>query len=209
MTQSAVEVELDLIDFSDATGGFSFTLHASGGSSFSLAPGLGTDTYSSIEGVIGSAFVDTLTGNGSNNEIWGGAGNDALLGLDGNDALKGDAGADTLTGGLGDDRFVYSTTANSTVAISDSIADFGNGSDQIDLTGIDANAALSGNQDFAWGSTTATAKGVWYSYDAANNRTTIFADTDGNTTAEFRLVLNNYNPGTNPLDQNDFLGLTP
>jgi Ca2+-binding RTX toxin-like protein len=40
----------------------------------------GTDTASGFENLTGSAFDDTLTGDGSANVIDGGAGNDTLIG---------------------------------------------------------------------------------------------------------------------------------
>jgi len=55
------------------------------------------DVLTGIEGAIGSAFDDALSGD---------AGANQLFGLDGNDVLDGGAGADFLDGGLGDDRFV-------------------------------------------------------------------------------------------------------
>ena len=58
------------------------------------------DTYVSIEGVIGSAHDDTLTGLASGIAIlYGGPGDDTLLaGGHGNHQLYGDDGDDTLTG---------------------------------------------------------------------------------------------------------------
>lgn len=57
------------------------------------------DTFASIEGLIGSDYADTLSGNGEDN---------AIEGRDGNDMLIGYGGADTLDGGGGSDRAVYS-----------------------------------------------------------------------------------------------------
>jgi len=74
--------------------------------------GAGRDSLISIEGLVGSAFIDRLVGNTNNNSLDGGAGDDSLYGLEGNDRMFGDAGddylvggtgADTLTGGSGDD----------------------------------------------------------------------------------------------------------
>ena len=48
----------------------------------------GTDTLTSIENVIGSAFNDTLTGNGAANVMEGGAGNDAINGAGGTDTAS-------------------------------------------------------------------------------------------------------------------------
>jgi Ca2+-binding RTX toxin-like protein len=57
------------------------------------------DTLVSIEGLIGSAFADTLTGNDERNELRGGDGADTLSGLGGTDTLRGGNGADKLYGG--------------------------------------------------------------------------------------------------------------
>ena len=42
-----------------------------------------------IEGIIGSAFTDTLIGNSNANALNGGGGADALTGFGGNDTLDG------------------------------------------------------------------------------------------------------------------------
>ena len=60
------------------------------------------DTYTSIEGLVGSAHGDTLGGD---------AGANALHGLAGNDMLNGRGGSDTLVGGAGADRFVFDAVA--------------------------------------------------------------------------------------------------
>lgn len=65
--------------------------------------GDGNDTLSGIEGLIGSVFSDSLTGDASNNDLYGSQGLDTLSGLDGNDYLQGDDGADLLAGGNGND----------------------------------------------------------------------------------------------------------
>ena len=67
------------------------------------------DSYTSIEGLRGSIFDDTLVGNNLDNTLEGMDGNDILIGNDGNDTLTGGLGNDTLTGGDGDDTFVYRT----------------------------------------------------------------------------------------------------
>lgn len=62
------------------------------------------DTYESIEGLIGSAFDDNLSGKtGAENILIGGARNDTLEGADKNDRLYGQDGSDELLGGNGDD----------------------------------------------------------------------------------------------------------
>ncbi|MDQ2066887.1 Hint domain-containing protein [Xinfangfangia sp. CPCC 101601] len=98
---------LDLADYTDSDAGVSINLSnmtASGGH----AAG---DVLSGVDGVIGSAFDDTLIGfdqmgSGSDaytNLFYGGGGNDYIDAKDGNDSLYGGTGNDTLIAGAGDD----------------------------------------------------------------------------------------------------------
>lgn len=73
--------------------------------------------------------VDTIFGNGGNDQLLAGAGQDRLYGGPGNDALHGQAGQDTMTGGAGSDRFHYYLPSDG----GDRITDFGNGDDLIYL----------------------------------------------------------------------------
>ena len=70
------------------------------------------DTITSIEALAGSAYFDTLIGNGEANRLIGLngfdtlrglGGNDLLYGGNGNDRLFGDSGSDLLSGGAGND----------------------------------------------------------------------------------------------------------
>jgi Ca2+-binding RTX toxin-like protein len=60
--------------------------------------GDGHDTLTNIQDLIGSAFNDTLTGDGNDNTLTGGAGNDTFTTGGGND---------TVNGGDGDDTAIY------------------------------------------------------------------------------------------------------
>ena len=106
----------DLIDFSDATGAITFTLNAT--PTFA-APGLGTDTYSNFEGVIGTNFTDNITGTIGADQLRGAGGNDTLSGLAGDDRIVGGTGADIMTGGADNDTFVFDTAPNSVDTITD------------------------------------------------------------------------------------------
>jgi large repetitive protein len=106
----------DLIDFSDGSSGITFTLvqSASTTSANVTGAGLGTDTYSNIEGVIGTQSGDTLTGSALADIIDGNGGNDTIAGGLGGDTIIGGIGADVLRGGTvatpddgASDRFVY------------------------------------------------------------------------------------------------------
>lgn len=87
----------------------------------------------------GMSGHDVLTGNAGNDRLSGGTGNDRLLGGigadtltggDGLDRLNGGAGNDQLNGGAGADRFVFSNGNGI-----DSIVDFRNGVDRIEIAG--------------------------------------------------------------------------
>ncbi len=89
------------------------------------------DTLISIELLYGSQFDDTLIGKGGANTLTGNRGNDTLDGKGGNDTLLGRQGNDTMTGGAGADKFRYTESTFD----HDTITDFEDGLDKIDLTG--------------------------------------------------------------------------
>lgn len=96
----------------------------------------------------GNTGANTLSGLAGNDVLDGGGGVDRLVGGIGDDTLIGAAGQDSLTGGAGADRFVFSAAGDSRPAFFDVIADFVRGADRIDLSVLDANATMAGQQDF-------------------------------------------------------------
>lgn len=83
--------------------------------------------------LIGSADVNA-TGNNGLNILVGNSGDNRLSGLGGNDSLDGGRGDDRLTGGLfAQDTFVFATKYGT-----DTIIDFEDGTDNIDLEGLKA-----------------------------------------------------------------------
>jgi hypothetical protein len=70
-----------------------------------------------------------------------------LFGTSGHDSINGNGSKDVLWGKAGDDTFVFDTTSE---ANGDTIGDFVHGGDKIDLSGIDANTRVSGNQAFTF-----------------------------------------------------------
>ena len=104
-----------------------------------------------------AGFGDTsVTGNKANNSIFGNGGDNEVDGGAGNDTLSGGRGADQLTGGVGADTFDYDAVKDSAVATDcDVIWDFSAG-DKIDLSTIDANTSLSGDQKFTFTNLTVT-----------------------------------------------------
>jgi Ca2+-binding RTX toxin-like protein len=81
--------------------------------------------------------------------LFGYGGNDILDGGAGGDALCGGAGRDILTGGDDNDSFMFVSVADSGVkpAARDTIADFGNGIDVINIYHIDANTKNGATDD--------------------------------------------------------------
>ncbi|MEI8324519.1 MAG: calcium-binding protein, partial [Betaproteobacteria bacterium] len=79
------------------------------------------DSYTQIQNLEGSAFKDTLIGDGGNNILSGGAGDDVLEGMGGPDALNGGAGFDTAS---------YENASNSVAAsLTASLAGFSSAGD--------------------------------------------------------------------------------
>lgn len=106
--------------------------------------GLGTNAANALSAVdkgdtAGAALFgyggnDALTGAGNNDYLNGGSGNDTANGGDGNDSIDGSTGNDVLTGGAGDDVFMFLTTAAMGNTNADTITDFGDGDDTLQVS---------------------------------------------------------------------------
>jgi Ca2+-binding RTX toxin-like protein len=104
--------------------------------------GGGIDTLISIEGLSGGNGADRLTGNALSNFLYGGAGNDTLIGGGGRDLMTGAGGLDVMKlNALSDSGTLF--------AQRDVINTFAHG-DKIDLSAIDANSKVAGNQAFTF-----------------------------------------------------------
>jgi serralysin len=143
--------------------------------------------------LVGNSGNDTLGGEGGNDALTGGSGADTLYGGASADRLYGGAGADDLFGGSGVDIFLFKARADSTVATSgrDTIFDFSaSESDRIDLSGIDANTGVSGNQGFNFRGTAAfTGAAGELRYVKGSSDTYVYCDVNGDTTADFAIHL--------------------
>ena len=188
----------------------------------------GIDTIVNIEEVAATEHDDDITmsdvdnvaiGRNGNDVIRGLAGNDILVGDEGdgiynsspgNDILIGGLGKDTLTGDEGHDTFRFESIADSgkTAATRDVITDFAQGDDLIDLSAIDADPGLLGNQAFTWRGELAfnghagqlrfvreNAPGQ------ANDHTIVEVDLNGDRSADFQIELT----GLVKLTEHDFL----
>ena len=155
---------------------------------------------------------DTISGSSAANIIDAAAGKDTVSAGDGNDTLIGGKGADVLTGGLGRDRFDFDAVTESgvTAATRDVIADFDAGTatasvDRIDLSTIDANTVLGGNQAFVLvaGGGAFTAAGQVRAVQAGAD-TILQLNTDANfATFEMAIQLSNISAGN--INSGDFV----
>ena len=150
---------------------------------------------SAISGT-GNDLGNLLIGNSAANLLVAGGGNDSLDGGSGNDSLTGGLGTDTLTGGAGSDRFVYTDVGESAVgvAVRDTINDFVSRTDNLDLSAIDANTAINGNQAFssiAAGNTFTAAGQLRYHYETVGGQayTIVEGNVDTNLAADFQVAL--------------------
>jgi len=162
---------------------------------------------------IGTPRNDVLRGTSEANIMKGLAGNDVIRGNAGDDVLIGGRGVDLLHGGAGDDVFVFPTfrdsapfqpgqiipglyTLSAGFGKRDVIADFTRGHDTIDLSGIDANNRVDGNQHFTW-----RGKGdfthrpgqlierLFNLPGTSSDRAILYGDMDGDARADFQIEL--------------------
>lgn len=152
-----------------------------------LNGGSGNDT------VKGGNGNDKLKGWAGSDSLAGGYGADTLGGGDGTDTLVGGLGVDALTGGAGNDVFKYNALADGGNSYyGDTITDLSVG-DKIDLSAIDANSRLAGDQAFSFiGSNGFSASGGELNYGYG----VLYGDVDGDLFADFAITLSgNFVPG--------------
>ena len=85
--------------------------------------------------LLGGSGNDLVVGGDGDDTLDGGTGSDRVNGGAGDDVLFLSSGSDSLTGGAGSDLFAFSGTADSAT---DTILDFEDGTDRIDLSRTDA-----------------------------------------------------------------------
>jgi serralysin len=207
----------DVVTYASATQAITANLNTG------IATGEGEDSIGLVENLIGSGYDDVLTGSTGANSIWGGNGLDTIDGGDGLDRLYGEDGSDTLyggvgsdildggagddfiyggigndtlTGGSGADRFVFLAESFTTPLQTDTILDFNvSDGDVLDMSAIDANASIAGDQAFSRvGSFTGVAGQATVVF--ANNQTIIRFDLNGDRATDFQIRLDGDHTGT-------------
>jgi Ca2+-binding RTX toxin-like protein len=165
-------------------------LHGLGGNDLIQAGG-GNDLVSGGNGadtLAGGMGDDTLQGDAEADRLGGDAGSDSLSAGLGADTLEGGAGADTLSGGAGSDVFLFRAAD---LGATDRILDFSRSEgDKINLSPIDANTSLAGDQRFTFvGSNAFTKTAGELRAVVSNGNTTLMGDTNGDGLADFQLVM--------------------
>lgn len=137
-----------------------------------------------IENAIGGSGNDTLIGNAAANTLTGGGGADILI---------GGRGGDTLTGGAANDVFRFFTAdLRPVLRQSDTITDFAQGEDRIDLSGYDAVEGTAAIEQFAFiGRTGFSGEAGELRFDFSRGTTLVYGDTDGDGAADFALTIGN------------------
>ncbi len=149
----------------------------------------------------GGTGVDYLNGGYGNDILNGAAGDDTLVGAGGNDTLNGGYGDDTLVGsgggdrqigGMGADQFVFYSQNDSSAAARDVIVDFHRAQGDWMNLAFDADTNTAGLQNFADAGSfigqqafTGVAGQVRYHYVHQADVTRVFADTNGDGSADF------------------------
>ncbi|MEI6641302.1 MAG: hypothetical protein WCL10_04655 [Novosphingobium sp.] len=172
-----------------------------------LSGGAGLDTLNGGNGedeLHGNLGIDVLDGGNDDDLLYGEEGNDTLIGNAGNDALRGGdgkdiiiggAGQDYMFGGAGADRFIYTAAdlagSSRDAGIYDLIADFSRAEkDRIDLSALDANSKVDGNQSFKF-----VAGGVFHNVageliaEYISGGLLVQGDTDGDGVGDFAIQL--------------------
>ena len=137
----------------------------------------------------GNDLKNILRGNSGDNVLSGGGGVDKLYGGGGDDTLYGGAVYDVMSGGTGADTFVYQALSDSPTTYSDRITDFDPLVDKVDLSQLDANTALAGDQAFAFVSAFDHHAGQAVLVYDGSSTTTLTLDVNGDAVADFRLLL--------------------
>ncbi len=161
------------------------------------------------------AGADLVYGRGGDDDLRGGGGSDVLLGREGRDfvyggrerdRLYGDAGDDRIGGGGGDDQLTGGAGRDVFDMGGlgfDQIADFVRGTDRIDLSAIDANANVAGNQAFTFVGVAAAASVGQLRYEISDSRTMTFVRADTNGDGDADVLVNLAGPTT--LAASDFV----
>jgi Ca2+-binding RTX toxin-like protein len=156
-----------------------------------MVGGAGNDVLRGLDG------DDLIGGQDGDDLIEGGAGRDVLYGDAGDDVILGGTGLDQLFGQAGADRFVFTALADSLATsgpgvgeglTADWVRDFSAAEgDRIDVSGIDADAGLAGDQAFVLVSAFSGQRGQAVLRQVTPGETLLQLDVDGDGASDFDL----------------------
>ncbi len=141
----------------------------------------------------GNGNANLILGNAAANTLDGGSSFDSLDGGGGNDILRDFDGGDYMAGGSGADRFCFAATTATAIFgyAKDVVSDFSHADhDLIDVSKIDANSFVAGDQAFTYVGTAAfsnTAGEIRAALDGTDMIVT--GDTNGDGNADFTITL--------------------
>ncbi len=149
-----------------------------GGSGIDMVNGgIGNDTLFGQEGndILNGGTGDDILAGGSDDDLLNGDNDDdRLFGQSGNDTLNGGAGDDDLAGGANHDIFQFDANWNH-----DTILDWANGINTIDLSSLNTNIGALTIEDFNAGADTR----IFITADGSAANTIILSNIDHNTIA--------------------------
>ncbi|MEI6746321.1 MAG: calcium-binding protein [Methylococcaceae bacterium] len=164
-----------------------------------------TNETLNLESMLGNRITISTSPSKNDDLLTGTNRSEKISALAGNDTIIGGFSADTLTGGAGADVFKLTNAKDSGIIATtrDTITDFKHSEDdKIDLSALDANEKLAGDQAFAFIGNAAFSKtnaAGQLHFDATNK--ILYGSTDADTAPEFSIQLN----GITALVANDFV----
>jgi Ca2+-binding RTX toxin-like protein len=129
----------------------------------------------------GAAGADVFRGSAATNVFSGGGGDDVLVGGISDDYFTGGIGSDTLTGGSGSDWYTYQAADRGPRYGVDTITDFDDEIDIINLFDFGIGFHLAGDGDHVGE--------IRVGYDAREDFTTLRISTDADAASELSIVL--------------------
>jgi len=181
------------IEFENVLGSSAFDDDLTGNSAANLLEGYGgNDTLRGAGGndtVQGGAGNDLLGGGNGNDVVRGDQGNDAIYGGGGNDTMIGGSEGDLIFGGGGEDTFVFELVSDSVLTNRDTLADFVTAVDHVDLSLIDANNTVAGDQAFNYLGNAAFAAAGDLRFVTDGTDGFLIGDVDGDGAADLNIRL--------------------
>jgi VCBS repeat-containing protein len=154
--------------------------------------------------IYGQAGDDQINAGDGADAIFGGIDDDDISGGAGNDTINGGSGRDDMFGNAGADIFRFYLASESFLTGLDTIRDFtASQGDKLDLSLIDANTVLGGNNDFTLGGAAFTGVAGELIQGATASGYLVQGDVNGDAIADFAIEVRL--AGVSSLSASDFI----